>query len=235
MNNFSGSRVLVVGDLHQRLDHAEYWRSQDADRYVFLGDYFDAPDDETEDTIKMAEWVKERIHDPLCTLILGNHDVQYRWSMEDLIYPGFTPDKARAIRNVLEPADWSRMRLACTAGSFLLSHAGFSRIWVKPPTLENILARCKLAEERAAQGIIDPVFGSGELPRRLQQWGGPLAMPWEGFVPIEGINQIVGHTSGEDVRKKASASSTNLCINVANGAVAVAVTGESVEVLRMPL
>ena len=72
------------------------------------------------------------------------------------------------------------MRLACMAGNHLCSHAGFSPVWVNPPTVENILARCKLAEERAVQGVLDPVFGYGELPgackNLVDRW--PWNSPW---------------------------------------------------------
>lgn len=226
-------RILVVGDLHQRLDHATAWTGQDADQIVFIGDYFDAYDDETEDTINMALWVKDRVHDPRCTLLLGNHDVHYRWPWESLIAPGFTPDKARAIASILNLEDWGKMRLACMAGRYLLSHAGFSPIWTTPPTVDNILARCKLAEDRAAKGVVDPVFGNGELPGGAQKWGGPLAMDFSYFAPIPGVSQIVGHTPGDDVRVKATDSGVNLCIDVGNGAVAALVQGDHVKILRI--
>ena len=42
-------RILVVGDLHQRLDHVEHWLRQGSEHIIFLGDYFDATDDTSED------------------------------------------------------------------------------------------------------------------------------------------------------------------------------------------
>ena len=49
-------------------------------------------------------WVREHAHDPRCTLIIGNHDVHYRWpDNETLIYPGYTKEKATVINQVLKP------------------------------------------------------------------------------------------------------------------------------------
>lgn len=47
--------------------------------------------------------------------------------------------------------------------------------------------------------------------------GGPMTLNWNWeFEPIEGVNQIVGHTCGPKVREKSGPSSQNWCIDVHN-------------------
>lgn len=227
-------KVLVVGDLHLRMDHGEHWlRAQPYDQAVFLGDFFDAHDDTVADAQRMAQWLKLHLANPALTFLLGNHDIAYRFpDSQDLRCPGFTPQKAKAINAVLSKKDWEKMRLACMAGAYLLSHAGFSPMWIGEPSVEKILARCKLAENRASKGIVDPVLGYGEAPGGIQRFGGPLWMDFGYFVGIAGINQIVGHTPADDVRIKSTGDdSINLCIDVGNGTVAALVQGKHVAIL----
>ena len=54
-------------------------------------------------------------------------------------------------------------------------------------------------------------------------------MTWEHFRPIPGINQIVRHTAGHEVREKAAENSRNFCIDAANGAVSATITDGQVE------
>jgi len=229
----NAERILIIPDLHNRTDRADYWLAQQFDSAVFLGDYFDAHDDTPEDARRVALWLRDHLTDTRLMFLIGNHDAHYIYpDYGTIAYPGFTREKAEAINEVLQLKDWNRMRLACMAGSFLVSHAGFSPIWVRPPTLQKILHRCRTAEQRMAKGLFDPVFGNGELPGGAQKYGGPLAMDWGFFVPIQGISQIVGHTSGSDVRVKPE-KSINLCLDVGNAEMAAVIQGDHVTILRM--
>lgn len=53
-------------------------------------------------------------------------------------------------------------------------------------------------------GIPDSLFGAGIDQDGAQGVGGPLWLDWASLVPIPGINQIVGHTLGSNVRRKYS-------------------------------
>ena len=215
-------RTLVIPDLHNQIEHADYWLStQRYDRAVLLGDYFDSFDDTVEDARRTALWLKERLHDPKLVFLLGNHDTPYRFAENEALFcDGYSKAKAKEIRSILNKEDWREMKLACTSEGWLLSHAGFHPVWMKEPTVEKILARCEMAERRAARGKLDPIFALGELPGGVQRFGGPLWMDWGAFRPIPGINQLVGHTSGETVRTSILPGSMNACIDIGNASVA---------------
>ena len=115
---------------------------------------------------------------------------------------------------------WKRFRLAHAEQGWLLSHAGFHPVWIKEPTVERVLQRCDLAVQRAKRHVVDPILGAGEDRGGLQRIGGPLWMGWDNFMPISGVNQIVGHTPGDEVRKKITRKSRNYCLDVRNASVA---------------
>jgi hypothetical protein len=225
-------RVLVIPDLHQHVDNGQHWLdTQEYDRAVLLGDYFDDFDDCVEDASRMARWVKERLRDPRIICLLGNHDVEYRFPRnEALLCPGYSRAKAAAIRKILTESDWRKMKLVHVEAPWILSHAGFHPAFMEEPTPEKLVERCEVALARAAKGVVDPIFSfaQGGVPR----FSGPAWLAWENFVPIPGISQIVGHTPGNEVRIKAGEKSLNLCIDVGYGEVAALIQGDQVSILR---
>jgi hypothetical protein len=86
--------------------------------------------------------------------------------------PGFSAAKAKAIRAVLKREDWNKMKVACMAEGWLLSHAGFHPTWGEA-TLEGILARCASAERRTPRGQVDPILGQGNPPG-VGRFSGPI-------------------------------------------------------------
>jgi len=228
-------RTLIIPDLHHRTDHADHWlATQRFDRVVFLGDYFDAFDDNASDARLTAVWLRERLENTSAVFLLGNHDVPYMFPDEPALEcPGFTRSKAAAIREVLQRRHWQRFELAWQEQGWLLSHAGFSPIWIEKPSCARILARCGKAMKLAHRGKVDPVLGYGEQPHGLQRFGGPLWMPWEAFVPTSGLNQIVGHTSDTEIREKTGERSQNYCIDVGNASVAAILSEGRLEILEL--
>jgi hypothetical protein len=104
---------------------------------------------------------------------------------------------------------------------------------MEEPTVEKILRRCGEAMSRVARGKVDPILGMG-LDRGgwLQNFGGPLWMDWDSLVPIPGINQIVGHTPGTEVRVKITTKSRNFCLDVENASVAAMLSDGKVTILK---
>ena len=101
-----------------------------------------------------------------------------------------------------------------------MSHAGFHPVWIKEPNVEKIMSRCEKAMDAAKRRIVDPILGAGEDRGGLQKFGGPLWMDFDNFMPIPGINQLVGHTPDQDVRENCTTGSRNYCIDVRNASVA---------------
>lgn len=228
-------RTLIIPDLHHRTDHANHWlATQRYHKVVFLGDYFDAFEDDVNDARRTAIWLRDRIEKTDDILLIGNHDAAYMFPHEDALEcTGFTRPKATAIREVLQRRHWQRFELAVDVEGWLLSHAGFHPVWIDAPSRVRILARCAEAMKLARRGKVDPVLGYGEKPHGLQRFGGPLWMTWEAFAPISGINQIVGHSQGAEVREKTGDRSQNYCLDVGNASVAAIIENGVVEFVSM--
>lgn len=214
--------TLVIPDIHNRTENADYWlQTQRYDRVVFLGDYFDCLNDTPHLARKTALWVREQMKRPDAVFLLGNHDVAYMFPKSPtLTCTGFTHEKSKSIRSVLGPEHWSRFQLAHFEQGWLLSHAGIHPFWIKEVSSKWILARCNKALKKAKKHGMDPMLGVGHDRGGLQQFGGPLWIDWDTFEPVAGINQIVGHTSGLEVRKKITDNSKNYCIDVRHASAA---------------
>lgn len=227
-------RVLIIPDIHNQIVNAEHWLSkQSYDHVVFLGDYFDSHDDNAEDARKTAIWLRDRMDSTNDVFLLGNHDAPYMFPRSDELYcPGFTREKAKAIRQILKPEHWRRFKLAHEEQGRLISHAGFHPVWMKEATVEKILTRCNEAMQLAAKGKVHPILGFGEVPGGLQRYGGPLWMDWDSLMPIPGIHQIVGHSTGTEVREKSTKESRNFCLNVRNVSVAGLLCDGHLEILH---
>ena len=226
-------RSLIIPDIHNHTENADHWlRTQQHDRVVFLGDFFDDFDDTPGDAMNTARWLRDRMEAANDIFLLGNHDASYLFpDSPELECPGFTPQKSRAIHEVMKPQHWQRFQLAHFEQGWLMSHAGFHPVWMTEPTVEKILARCAKAMELANRRVIDPILGAGQDRGGLQKFGGPLWMDFGSLVPIPKINQIVGHTPGWEVREKIAPDSKNYCLDVRNASVAAIVCDGTLTIL----
>ena len=127
---------------------------------------------------------------------------------------------------------WKRFRVAHAEQGWLMSHAGFHPVWIKEPTVERILSRRDLAMQSAKRHVVDPILGAGDDRGGAQYFGGPLWMDWDNLMPIPGINQIVGHTPGDEVRKRITRKSRNHCLDVRNGSVAAILSNGKMTILN---
>lgn len=220
-------RTLIIPDIHNHTENADHWLiSQRYDRVIFLGDFFDDFGDNVTDARLTAAWLRDRLDSTDDIVLLGNHDAAYMFPNLDAMYcPGFTKAKSGAIHEVLKPKHWQRFKLAHVEQGWLLSHAGFHPDWTKTLTVEQIIAVCGGAMEKASRGFVDPLLRSGYDREGVQPVGGPLWLDWHSLLPIPGIKQIVGHTPGAEVREKHRKDSENYCLDVRNGA-AVALLDE---------
>ena len=227
-------RFLIIPDIHNETANADHWlNAQQFDRAIFLGDYFDRQDDNANASSLAALWLRRRMDSSSDIFLLGNHDAAYMFSNDPQLYcPGFTKAKASAIHQVLRPEHWAKFQLAHFEQSWLISHAGFHPTWIEQPTVSRILSRCEKAMALAKRGKVDPILAFGEVRGGLQRFGGPLWMDWDSLFPIPGINQIVGHTAGEEVRKKVTPESKNYCLDVKNASVAAILADGELTILR---
>lgn len=226
---------LIVPDVHEEivklkaiLRHYDY-----VDWVVFLSDFMDAWAGLTWQTHEMVKWLAENVRNPKYTFLWGNHDLSYAFPHYEC--SGFDKNKLEIVQRHLNDNDhWKRFKLFHWIGTpandeergnvpsneWLISHAG-----IHPSLLNPILgfdkqsllaleeeAMWKLRYCQQVTSLLAPGRGRGGYARV----GGVVWLDWNSeFVPINGLNQIVGHSFAENVRTKNIPDSTNYCIDTA--------------------
>jgi hypothetical protein len=219
-------RTLIIPDIHNRIDWVRpFISSIDFDSLVFLGDFFDREKDPG-DTLRTALWLKETLlMYPQAHFILGNHDAHYRYpDNQYLKSAGFTWEKCDLINSIITESDWSRFTLYVVEQGWLISHAGVSDVVFRPPgrmlDIKWVEQACGRAMINAKLNKPDDVLEPDARRGGKRREGGIIWLDWQIFVPLPGINQIVGHSVDQEVRDKhlekdGQIISMNYCIDTA--------------------
>jgi hypothetical protein len=125
-------KLVAIGDIHGR----DYWKQiidqeQDADTFVFVGDYFDSftikGADQINNFLDIIEF-KKQSKVPVI-LLLGNHDYHYYPGIEDNGTSGYQTLMAPSIKHVVDD-NKQHLQVAYQVGEFVFTHAGLSSEWL---------------------------------------------------------------------------------------------------------
>lgn len=218
---------LIVPDVHEKIFVLkQILRTyKDVDWVVFLGDFMDCWDGFTPATEQTVKWLAENIKNPKYFFIWGNHDIHY--AFRAIEGSGFDLKKLDLVRTYLDDTHWNKFKFIHWIESpnnymknFLCSHAG-----IHPSLLHPIKGFDKIALEELCDDalwklkyaqMVTNITACGKGRGGWAKVGGLIWLDWETeFVPIDGLNQILGHSYGPDVRQKNSSLSTNYCIDTA--------------------
>jgi len=121
-------KTIVIGDVHGR----SLWKlivnqEQDADRIVFIGDYFDSfdikGDDQINNFLDIIEYKKSNNKEII--MLIGNHDFHYFPEVGDTGTSGYQTRLAPSIQHVID-SNRKHLQMAYQMDEFLFSHAGIS-------------------------------------------------------------------------------------------------------------
>ena len=125
-------KLVAIGDIHGR----DIWKQiiaqeQDADEFVFVGDYFDSftvkGPDQINNFLDIIEF-KKQSKVPV-TLLIGNHDYHYYPGIDETSTSGYQTVLAPSIKHVVGD-NKQYLQAAYQSGEFVFSHAGFSSVWL---------------------------------------------------------------------------------------------------------
>lgn len=188
--------TIVVGDLHGKVEIAEYWiKNKEHRNLIFIGDYLDSFDRNIQDQQELLEIVldaaenMENVH-----ALMGNHELSYL--DENYRASGF---KFALDANIMHLKSKMRMllRYYLIDNGFLISHAGFSRSFMgtefgRAPQSRKL----ELIEEAISKLSKDQLFQIGYGRGGNAKCGGPLWCDWyDEFQDISNLRQVVGHTA----------------------------------------
>ena len=125
-------KLVAIGDIHGR----DIWKQiiakeQDADEFVFVGDYFDSFTvkglDQINNFLDIIEF-KKQSKVPV-TLIIGNHDYHYYPGIDETGTSGYQTLLAPSIKHVVGD-NKQHLQAAYQSGEFVFTHAGLSSEWL---------------------------------------------------------------------------------------------------------
>lgn len=184
-------KTIAIGDVHGR----DLWKKfiemePDADRLVFIGDYFDSFDIPAPVQIEnFREIVAFKKENPeKVVLLIGNHDFHYMPEAGTDRYSGYNEEYGREIGlNIM--AARRLMKMVHIEGNYLFSHAGVTNEWLK----HNGIEVDKINETNLSAFRFNRLDTSGYGNHKVQS---PIWVRPQALVPDAQLDyvQVVGHT-----------------------------------------
>jgi predicted phosphodiesterase len=189
------SKIIAIGDIHG----LDTWRQiveQEFDKCIFVGDYFDSYDIDTDTQIQNFKNILEfkKQNKDKVILLMGNHDLHYLLASER--YSGYQHYRAVDIKEALISglADEELLQYAHIEGDYLFSHAGVTKTWAKDKGVDLINPADSINDlSLNAFGFNENRDKSmcGEHKSQGPMWVRPQSLKEDA---IEGYIQVVGHT-----------------------------------------
>jgi hypothetical protein len=189
---------IVIGDLHGQTEVVRT-AANTGKELIFVGDYFDSYNRLPEDCHETFLEVLKLVKSGQAIALRGNHEMSYlnhhlKCSGWNFTTSDFVAKHFADIEDFLLDYTW--------AEGFLISHAGVSQ-W--------LLDGLDIALQDYLDGKRYDQIGSAR--GGYHRCGGLWWCDWDlEFTPIEGVNQIVGHTHDAEIRNKEN----NWCIDALN-------------------
>lgn len=224
--------ILLVSDSHQEIAKLRKIVEAEApDVVANLGDNYDSHyQDSQDDVVATSAYLRARLGNYKWVDLWGNHDTQYFYENPNIIVRGWSRDKRDLIRRCLGDdlfAIREMFRWYVWIDDYLCTHAGLHPMHLSP--LQS-LDKDKLsvwldrqvedATEHLMTGCTHWLYSAGQARGGYYPVGGLNWLDFNHeFEPIEGLKQIVGHTSSRAIRNHHTDGnldltvSNNLCID----------------------
>lgn len=196
------SKIVVIGDIHGRA----IWQkivndNPDADKIIFLGDYFDSHEKKYHPTRQLYNFnailkLQEDFGDEKVILLLGNHDYHYLNSGREK-YSGFNQTTYFNVHQPLYDAYMSgKIKILHIEDGFLFSHAGVTEYWLNEISGVNNLIECNDPETFDYRNLDWNAYKGydayGDTISNSPIWVRPYSLS---INRLEGYKHIVGHTT----------------------------------------
>ena len=220
-------KTVIIGDVHGR----DQWKQivaqeKDADRFVFVGDYFDSFDIsglEQMHNFKEIIELKEKSGKEVIMLI-GNHDYHYYPEIGDSSTSGYQTRMAPSIMQLIYE-NRQHLQVAYRIDEFVFTHAGISSEWLDDfipswnldtmvdqindlfnYTPVNLCYRSyKIVDSENGQWVSSGGFGAETYQGPM--WIRPKALMAANRDTLrKEIIQVVGHTHQNEIDKKGTAT-----------------------------
>jgi len=218
-------KTVIIGDVHGR----DQWKQivaqeNDADRFVFLGDYFDSFDisavEQMHNFKEIVEF-KQTIGEEVIMLI-GNHDYHYFPEIGDSSTSGYQTRMAPSIKQLVDE-NRKHLQVAHRIGKFVFSHAGISSEWLDDTitdwTEENMVDKINelfkytpLSLDYRSFKMFSATEWAGASGYGNETYQGPMWIRPKALMEAnkktlrKKIIQVVGHTHQNEIDKEGKAT-----------------------------
>lgn len=202
----TNKKILIFSDVHQDINRLEkIIKAEDADINVCLGDWFDSFNyDENSDFIKTAVFLKDYISKSKNITLWGNHDTHYLSKNQYTLCSGYTTHKyTLAVEQfgVNKTHISDKFKWYIWIDDKLCSHAGLHPKFIRSVCKNNDDIDKYLQEESEAANMCLKTnqkhwfYLSGRARGGSERYGGITWLDFDQeYDPIDGLQQIVGHT-----------------------------------------
>lgn len=197
-------KLIAVGDIHGRKTWQKVLKDNpDFDKFVFVGDYFDAfppmTAEQIFETFKEILAFKQEFPDKV-ELVMGNHDFQYTPFGAGERYSGYNPKTAENLKELGHWWNW--LNISYQHNDMLFTHAGLTNTWAKraglpedisgvPGLLDQMLRETFVTEPELFRFYDGDSSHCGENVNQGPLWVRPKSLLSDMY---PGGWQVVGHT-----------------------------------------
>lgn len=224
-------KIIPIPDLHGSAEWKRLDFTQDA-LFAFLGDYVDSLVIGRQDIVRnLQEVIALKLQYPdKVALLIGNHDIQYRYLDEWMLRCSGFDERSMLILNNIFTENWHLFEYAVQHENAIFTHAGITTYWYddfKKRSNEiwrhidinelNIAEQLNAVKNTRFERILwnvcptrIPGGGRGSIGKHHD--GGPLWCDKSVLIhsPLPGYNQVVGHTGVDDIEIYETAASDKI-------------------------
>jgi len=216
-------KTVMIGDLHGRDCWKRIVEVEKADRYVFIGDYFDSFDIpglmQMHNFKELMLWSEQT--DAECVFLIGNHDYGYFEGCDGTKTSGYQFKLAPSIKMLVR--EWKhKLQIAYRFDDVLCTHAGVSMDfmngvfgrggWDADNTVELLNEQWKYKPQTFDFDCVPPlkmsyVDPTGDNIQQSPMWIRPKSLMRSNYDELKKqIIQVVGHTTQRSIDIKGMAT-----------------------------
>jgi hypothetical protein len=203
-------KIIAVGDIHGRTTWKDIVAKEaDADKYIFIGDYFDTRYYTISGNIQITNFkeileLKKRNPEQVI-MLMGNHDLHYLKGIDET-YSGHQAGYALEIGEIIGKAiNDGHLQMCYHLAPFFFSHAGLTKTWCKDMLdIESPMVDDSLVSTINDYLIYKPRVFKFNMGANFSDIGnditqGPVWVRPESLAKdmVDGITCVVGHTPAE--------------------------------------
>ena len=219
------NKTIIIGDVHGR----DQWKQivaqeKDADKFVFLGDYFDSFD--ISGVIQMHNFKEivefKETSGKEVIMLIGNHDYHYFPEITDSSTSGYQTRMAPVIKQLIAEKR-EHLQVAHRIGEFVFTHAGISSEWLDDTVIdwteENMVDKINelfkytpLSLDYRSFKMFSATEWAGASGYGNETYQGPMWIRPRSLMSVnkdtlrKKIIQVVGHTYQNEIDKEGKAT-----------------------------